>query len=121
MAFGSDLGADHIPKVREGKLVADGGHVPLFSVCAALLTNYIDGHPILDKDGKPAVFSDWEFFYIDDTNVDDYEEYYLNKNQHISAEDYQSLLYRYNPDVTYDDFEKFIENYSLDYVVANAK
>ena len=121
MAFGSDLGADHVQKVRDGKLIADGGHVPLFAVVAALLVNYIDGHPIKDADGKAPVFDNWEFFYIDDTNVDDYEEYYLNKNQHISAEDYQSLLYRYNPDVTYEDYEKFIENYSLDYVVANAK
>ena len=121
MAFGSDLGSDHIQKVRDGKLIADGGHIPLFSVVTAMLINYIDGHPIVDADGKPAVFDDWKFFFINQDNVDDYEEFYLNKNQHIADEDYQKLLYRYNPDVTYDDFAAFIENFSLDYVVANAK
>ena len=121
MAFGSDLGSDHVQKVRDGKLIADGGHVPLFAVTAALLINYIDGHPIKDADGKAAIFDDWKFFYIDSSNVDDYETYYLNKNQHIAAEDYQKLLYRYNPDVSYETFENFIQNFSLDYVKANAK
>ena len=76
---------------------------------------------VLDADGNAAIFDDWEFFYIDSSNVDDYETYYLNKNQHIAAEDYQKLLYRYNPDVSYETFEQFIKDFSLDYVKANAK
>lgn len=121
MAFGSDLGSDHLQYVRDGKLVADGGHIPCFSVNACFLVNYLDGHPILDEDGKAPVIWDWKFFTIDETNVDAYETYYLNKNQHIADEDYQKLLYRYNPDVTYQDFIDFKDGFSLDYLVENAK
>ena len=58
----------------------------------------------------PAVEGTLEYYASEDitapesgkltaVNVDDYETYYLNQDQHISDEDYQSLLYRYNPDL----------------------
>lgn len=113
--YGTDVDPNVIQAIRDGSIVAaNGGNGPYCApLSAALLINYLDGHPILDAEGKPYVNDELKAIVVDKDNVDDYETYWLNGHAFL-PEEYQNLLYRNNPDVTYQDFEELIAGYSFE-------
>lgn len=115
MVYCTDGDGTSVKYVKEGKLIADGGGVINGTVAACLLINALDGHPILDADGKAPIFNECLNFIINEDNADGFNEQWIEKYP-LAAEDYQELLYRYNPDVDYDTFVEFLQNYSYESV-----
>lgn len=103
--------------ILDGKLAAlNGGQLEECSVAAALACNWLDGHPILDENGKAPFFNQMMPCTIDETNAQAYVDKMESGEPIVPQEYYKNLLYRYNPDVTYDDFVEFLENYSQIYM-----
>ncbi|MGN1003379.1 MAG: sugar ABC transporter substrate-binding protein [Oscillospiraceae bacterium] len=99
-----------IEYIRDGRVVcATTGNDLVGAVASALLINYLDGHQILDADGKAPELKITGFM-LDQDNIDTYEEIFANKGVPFTEETLKTLAWRYNPDVTYDTFVDFIEN-----------
>ena len=114
----SNANTDAIPYIRSGQIAAaTTGNDLVGAVATALLVNYLDGHKIVDENGKVPEFKSVGFV-VNLDNVDKYEEIFLTKGVPFPDEVLQSLMYRYNPDVTYADFKDFVDNkLSLDAIV----
>ena len=114
----SNANTDAIPYIRSGQIAAaTTGNDLVGAVATALLINYLDGHKIVDENGKVPEFKSVGFV-VDLDNVDKYEEIFLTKGVPFPDEVLQSLMYRYNPDVTYADFKDFVDNkLTLDAIV----
>lgn len=115
--YTTDFTPDMAQLILDGKLAAlNGGQLEECSVAAALACNWLDGHPILDENGKAPYFNKMMPCTIDETNAQAYVDKMEAGEPIIPQEYYKNLLYRYNPDVTYDDFVEFLENYSQIYM-----
>lgn len=117
----TNANTDAIEYIRSGKIAAaTTGNDLVCAVAAALMINYLDGHQILDADGKAPELKSVGF-KIDVNNVDDYEKLFLD-NMPFTDQVLQTLVYRYNKDVTYDTFVDFVENHlNLDALIADNK
>lgn len=117
----TNANTDAIGYIRSGKIAAaTTGNDLVCAVAAALMINYLDGHQILDADGKAPELKSVGF-RIDADNVDDYEKLFLN-NMPFTDEVLQTLVYRCNEDVTYDTFVDFVENHlNLKALIADNK
>ncbi len=114
----SNANTDAIPYIRNGQVAAaTTGNDLVGAVATALLVNYLDGHKIVDENGKvPELKS--VGFVIDLDNIDKYEEIFLTKGVPFPDEVLQSLMYRYNKDVDYAYIADFVENkLNLDAIV----
>lgn len=113
--YGTDVDPDTITGIRKGTVAAANGAAGCYcgGIAAALLINYLDGHPILDENGQAPASNAIEFIMVSVDNVDEYEENWIT-NQIFTPEEYQALLYRYNPDVTWKDYEDLIANYTFE-------
>ena len=106
----TNANTDAIPYIRDGSVAAaTTGNDLVSAVAAALLINYLDGHPILDKDGKAPELSSVGF-EVNKDNVDDYEALFLN-GKPLTETVLQSLVYRYNDKVDYDYIVDFLDNH----------
>ena len=113
--YGTDVDPNVIKGIKEGKITAATGAAGTYcgTFASLLLINYLDGHPVLDENGKAPATKGIETIMIDKDNVEDFEENWIN-NEIFTPEEIQSLLYRYNPDVTWADYEDMIKNYNFE-------
>ncbi len=113
--YGTDVDPNVIKAIKDGKISAATGAAGTYcgTFAALLLINYLDGHPILDEDGKAPATTGINTIMITKDNVEDFEENWIN-NEIFSEEELQSLLYRYNENVTWADYEKMIEEYNFE-------
>lgn len=114
----ANANTDTISYIRDGSVVAaTAGNDLVGTVAACLLINYLDGHQILDDDGKSPELTNAGFL-VNADNIDDFEEIFKTKGEPFPAEVIQTLLWRYNNDVSYDDFVNFVdEKLQLDSIV----
>lgn len=113
--YGSDVTADNVKDVAEGKVQAITGGANITAAFATILMiNYLDGHPILDENGKaPFNSEDLSLFLVTEENAEAFVEYWPeNAVKTLSLDDMKNVLYRYNPDVTYADFCELMQNYA---------
>ncbi|MBE6016636.1 MAG: sugar ABC transporter substrate-binding protein [Lachnospiraceae bacterium] len=85
----------------------------------ALLVNFLDGHQILDENGKAPDIA-MTPFRVDADNLDIVIDLFFTEGHHpFSAKMLQELSWRYNPDVSYQtfmDMKEAIENDGLAYL-----
>jgi ribose transport system substrate-binding protein len=116
--YGSDIDPDLADLLAEGKIEAlNGAHFAEGSIGAALLQNFLDGHPILDENGAPAVFTNLNYIMLPKDQVDIYKKYWIEGHP-FTEDQLKSLLWRYNPEVSYQTFSDFCSGYSLESVIA---
>lgn len=111
--YGCAVSPDACKLVVDGKVTAlIGGEEVTGALAVPLLINYLDGHQILDSDGKAPWFGTKSQYLVDSSNAEALYNF-LNENGTgtVSVEEYQQLCYRYNPDVTYESYLEFLENY----------
>ena len=110
--YTTDFTPDMAQLIIDGQLAAlNGGQLEECSIAAALVCNWLDGHPILDEEGKAPFFNQMQPCTIDETNAQAYIDKMESGEPIIPQEYYKNLLWRYNPDVTYDDFVEFLTDY----------
>lgn len=114
----TNANTDTIAYLRDGSVVAaTAGNDLVGTVAACLLINYLDGHQILDENGKAPELTN-AGFVVNMDNIDAFEEIFKTKAEPFQAKTIQPLLWRYNNDVTYADFEKFVnEQLQLDKII----
>ncbi len=97
--------------IKEGKIVAGNDGICLSSsIAPTLLINYLDGHPILDENGKAPRLQTMPFI-VNKDNADEYMSVFCTEGVHpLTEEVLKSLCWRYNPDVTYQTYLDFIKN-----------
>lgn len=106
----TNANADTVPYIKDGTVVAaTSGNELVGAVAGALLINYLDGHQILDADGKAPQLTNVGFV-VDQNNIDDFQALFVDDLPY-TEEALQTLVWRYNPDVTYDTFVDFVENH----------
>jgi ribose transport system substrate-binding protein len=103
--YASNANADIVDYIKNGRVSAGGGGNDLpAGVAAALLINRLDGHPILDENGKAPDLK-INPFLVNKDNVDDYIATFYTPGTHPITEDVlKSLLWRFNKDVSYKTF-----------------
>jgi ABC-type sugar transport system substrate-binding protein len=97
--------------IKSGEIVTGNDGISLASFIApTLVLNYLDGHPILDPDGKAPVLRTAPF-RVTQENVDAYLSIFVTEGVEPVADSIlKNLCYRYNPDVSYDDYVNLIES-----------
>lgn len=120
--YGTDIDPNVIKAIKNGTISAANGAAGPYcaGIAAALLVNYLDGHPILDENNQAPCSNGIMTVTVTSKNVDDYNKYWIEK-QIFTPDQYKSLLYRYNPKVTWKDYQTLISNYTFDNMVATAK
>jgi ribose transport system substrate-binding protein len=103
--YASNAGSDVVGYIQSGRVAAGGGGNDLpAGVAVALLINALDGHPILDENGKAPDLKINPFPVTKD-NVDDFIAMFDTAGTHPIAEDVlKSLLWRFNNNVSYKTF-----------------
>lgn len=111
--YGNTSSPDVCQLVADGKVVAtSGGEGVCGSLAIPLLINYLDGHPILDKDGKAPYFGTKTQYIITKDNAQAFHDFLDTKGtETISSDEYKSLCWRYNKDIDYDSYLELVENY----------
>jgi ABC-type sugar transport system substrate-binding protein len=91
--------------IKDGTIKAGNDGIMLASLIApTLLQNYLDGHPILDADGK-APHLQTHPFAVNKDNVDAYMSVFTTEGvQPVTEDMLKDLCFRYNPDVTYQTY-----------------
>ena len=111
--YGTDVAPDLIDYIEQGVIQAmNGGNHVNGAISLCLLVNYLDGHQILDADGKPPVLDYLSTYLITPDNAAHFKTLYADESCFISDEQFQSLLYKYNPDVTVDTYDEFLKTYA---------
>jgi ABC-type sugar transport system substrate-binding protein len=97
--------------IKDGTIQAGNDGIMLASLIApTLLQNYLDGHPILDENGKAPHFQTHPF-KVDKNNVDAYMSVFTTEGvQPVTEEMLKNLCYRYNPDVSYQTYVDLMNN-----------
>ncbi len=108
-----DMNQTLLEYVRKGIVSSDCG-IKTASLAATLLINYLDGHPILDPNGKAPIFY-LGAFQVTAENADEFARIWYEEYPFTMAV-YEKLLWRFNPDVSYQTYVDFINNYSWEYV-----
>jgi ABC-type sugar transport system substrate-binding protein len=113
--YSSDLDLDLMEPVRTGAIVAgDAGSQVEMILANALTLNWLDGHPILDENGKPPILDNLHNCLVTKDNIDKIEEIFVDGDC-FSPEMMKHFLYAYNPDVSYADFQDFADNYDYEW------
>jgi ribose transport system substrate-binding protein len=115
MIYSIDLDSDLLEYVKKGEMKGNGGAVVATILSAALLQNRLDGHPILDENGKAPWITDIVNIFVDETNAEDFDKLTIQEEP-LPEDFYKQFVWRYNNDVTYQDFVDFAKAYSLDYL-----
>ena len=111
--YGTDVAPDLIDYIEQGVIQAmNGGNHVNGAISLCLLVNYLDGHQILDADGKPPVLDYLSTYLITPDNAAHFKALYADESCFISDEQFQSLLYKNNPDVTVDTYDEFLKTYA---------
>lgn len=111
--YASDMDPTLLEGIKNGECVAaNGGHFVDGSLAMTLLVNYLDGHPILDENGKAPCFSNLTVFTVNQENIDKFLKFFDSGENLISRETYEKLLYRYNPDVNVETYNEVLEGYA---------
>lgn len=114
--YGTDIDPDLVDMLADGKVAAlNGGFFVESGIASALLQNYLDGHPILDPDGNPPVFTNLNMILLPADQADLYKKYWIDGHP-LTEDQYKSLTWRYNPDVSYDTFNDLCSTFSLETV-----
>jgi ribose transport system substrate-binding protein len=97
--------------IKDGTIQAGNDGIMLASLIApTLLQNYLDGHAILDDNGK-APHLQTHPFKVDQSNVDAYMSVFTTEGkQPVTEEMLKNLCFRYNPDVTYQTYVDLMNN-----------
>jgi ABC-type sugar transport system substrate-binding protein len=97
--------------IKSGDIVMGNDGICLASsIAPTLLLNYLDGHPILDANGKPPRLRTIPF-RVTAENADAYLSVFAAKGVHpVTVDVLKNLLYRNNPNVTYQDYVKLIDS-----------
>lgn len=111
--YGTDIDPNVIKGIKNGKIKAANGAAGTYcaSFAAMLLINYLDGHPIKDKDGKAPATKGLQTIMVTKANVKNYEKYWIN-GEIFSKKEFQNLLYRNNKNVSWKDYQDMIDNYN---------
>jgi ABC-type sugar transport system substrate-binding protein len=113
--YSIDMDSDLLPYVKGGTMKGNGGAVVATILSAALLQNWLDGHPITDADGKPFWNTDIRNILVTAENADDFNEYII-QNEPLTEEFFRTFVWRYNNDVTAQTYIDFGKAYNLDYI-----
>jgi ribose transport system substrate-binding protein len=113
--YSIDMDSDLLPHVKGGTMKGNGGAVVATILSAALLQNWLDGHPITEADGKPFWNMDIHNILVTADNADDFDEYII-QNEPLTEEFFQTFVWRYNNDVTAQTYIDFAKAYDLDFV-----
>ena len=107
--YASCVDLDTANYIKEGRVVEGNDGIGLSAVIApAMLINFLDGHPILGPDGRPAEFKTIPFI-VNRDNVDAYISIFYTPGVHpITEELLKSLTWRFNNDVTYQTYADLI-------------
>ncbi len=91
--------------IKDGAIKGGTDGIVLGALLApSLLQNYLDGHPILDANGKPPHLQT-QGFRVDQSNIDAYMAIFNTEGvKPITDEMLKSLCWRFNPDVTYQTY-----------------
>jgi hypothetical protein len=97
--------------IKDGTIKAGNDGIMLASMIApTLLINYLDGHPILDANGKAPHFQTHPF-KVDKNNVDAYMSVFTTEGvQPVTEDMLKGLLFRNNPDVSYQTYVDLMNN-----------
>ena len=85
-----------------------------------LVINALDGHKIVDAEGKAPYLTNLSPWLVTADTTDDYQTYWLD-NFPLPIEEMQNMLYRYNPDVTYETIADSQEAWGYDWIVNYGK
>lgn len=111
--YGTDVAPDLINYIDQGIIQAmNGGNHVNGAIALCLLVNYLDGHQILDAEGKAPVLDYLQTYLITPENAAHFQKLYKDESCFITDEQFKSLLYRYNPDVTVDTYDQFLKTYA---------
>ncbi len=107
---------DSAKYILEGRIAAGNDGIGLAcAIAPALLINYLDGHQILDADGK-APRLQTQPITVTAENAQDYIDIFYGGNHAFTEDMFKSLVWRCNPDVSYADFENLMKNLNFDYI-----
>jgi hypothetical protein len=97
--------------ILEGKIKKGNDGIGLSSALApTLLLNWLDGHPILDANGKAPRLQTIPF-EVNQGNADEYiAVFYGDKAHPITEKILKELCFRYNDKVTYQSYIDLINN-----------
>lgn len=110
--YGTDIAPDLIDGVIDGTISAmNGGQHLCGAMVMTMLINYLDGHQILDDNGKPPVIDYFATYSVTQENAEGFKVLYSQDSCFITEEEFKVLLYRYNPDVSFADYDKFSKDY----------
>ena len=113
MVYGTDIDPSVIEYVENGTVTAiNGGQWVDGGLSETLLINYLDGHQIVDSDGKAPVFHNLSVFVVTGQNAAKFKEMLNNDINMLKTDTYDKLLYRTNPDVTIDTYNEVLEGYA---------
>lgn len=106
--YASHCAGESAEAIKNGQLtLGTGGDEINNDLAACLLVNYLDGHQILDENGKAPYMCVMPIILTSD-NIDTFMSIYhstATTGRHpLSPDTIKSLLWRYNPDVSYQDF-----------------
>jgi len=109
---------DSAKMILEGKIAAGNDGIGLAcSIAPALLINYLDGHQILNDEGKAPRLQTTPFT-ITAENAQAYLDIFYGDGSHpFTQEMFESLLWRCNENVTYQDYVDLVANLDLDYIL----
>lgn len=111
--YGTDIDPSILEAIESGKCVAtNGGQFVAGSFAETLLLNYLEGHKIVDEDGKAPVFNNLSTFIVNKDNIDKIKPLFDNNESLVSNETYEKLLYKFNPDVDFDTYNEVFEGYA---------
>jgi ABC-type sugar transport system substrate-binding protein len=107
----SNGGLDTANYIKEGRVAACGGGNDLASgIATALLINYLDGHAILDGNGKAPELEIIPFL-VTKSNVDSYISLFFAQGAHPMAPALlKTLIWRENNEVNYKTFTDLLAN-----------
>lgn len=91
---------------------ANGGVNHSGSLAMTLIINALDGHKIVDENGKAVMLSDMEPIVITADNADAFVKLYNEGSNFVTDEEYKNLLYRYNPDVDMAAYKDYLTRYA---------
>lgn len=109
---GTDLDPAGLQGLRDGKIEAiNGAHWINSGFSVALLQNYLDGHQLLDKDGKAPVLY-VPIIVLPKEQADLYDKFW-NQQQPYTIEEMQSVAYRWNKNITAEKIQDLLDQYSI--------
>lgn len=110
--YGTDIDPSLIPACESGEISAmNGGQGVCGSLAMTLIINKLDGHQILDENGKAPCFSNLQPFVITTENAAGFQKLY-DDGANFVGDNFDKLLYRTNPDVTIDTYNEYLEGYA---------